>query len=68
MNVCKINKNIDNQINDEGIIEFSNNLKYIPKLSELNIESNDIGYESIRILSENLKYISNLSTLDIGSI
>lgn len=57
----------DNNISDEGFIEFCNAIKYIPNILELVISNNKIGDEGIKVLGDNLKYIPQLSLLQINS-
>lgn len=59
---------LDNYVGDEGLSELSNNLKYTPNLSKLNIYRNEAGNNGLIDLSKNLKYIENLTLLDISSI
>lgn len=56
-------------INDNnGLIEFSNNFKYIPNLYDLVLQGCNMNYDGISIISENLKFLSNLGRLSIGGI
>lgn len=56
-------------INDNnGLMEFSNNFKYIPNLNDLVLQGSNMNYDGISLISENLKFISNLGRLSIGGI
>lgn len=56
-------------INDNnGLMELSNNFKYIPNLNDLVLQGSNMNYDGISLISENLKFISNLGRLSIGGI
>lgn len=56
-------------INDNnGLMELSNNFKYIQNLNDLVLQGSNMNYDGISLISENLKFISNLGRLSIGGI
>lgn len=56
-------------INDNnGLMELSNNFKYIPNLNDLVLQGSNMNYDGISLICENLKFISNLGRLSIGGI
>lgn len=52
---------------DDGIKDLSDNLGYITKLTDLNINRNNIGNNGMIALSNNLRYITDLKSLNIDN-
>lgn len=59
---------IDNEIGNDGIIEFSKNMVYLDDLEILDISDNCIENLGVIEISQKMKYISNLKEFYIGCI
>lgn len=59
---------IDGWFNKDGLVSFSNYIKYFSQLRILNIYGILIGSNNTELLYKNLKYVPNLDYFNIGSI